>query len=417
MVAWAKSGGACLSYMGISILLVLHNQHVLNDPDVFPFPVFLTFLQAFFAMVFALTGFLLFPAAYAWANYHRAHLLKWDTFKKFLLVAVLFSVSITAGNASYIFCNVAFPQMMKQSNPILSYTFWIVLGLEKFRWPVFACVFTVVLSCMLVAIKSPKFNVWGFALVMTSILANCWQMIIMQLTVNADPAADKETNKLAKKAKNLYGSIDENQSDDTRTPTENLDDEYSGDDTEYDAKVHILPKDASDEKVQNEDGDHEEIAVNSSSSAPVQVEAPKKVDPLSFVLMVSPFVCLLSVVVGCILASIPADHYHEHSKGIRHELHDSENYLYHVWELGLRNWQTLGLNCLMAFSLNISIATVILLTDALTLIICGLMKDILTILGGVVFFHDKVTVLQCAAFGVTIVAGNLFTYLRQTAKD
>jgi multidrug transporter EmrE-like cation transporter len=127
-----------------------------------------------------------------------------------------------------------------------------------------------------------------------------------------------------------------------------------------------------------------------TGSPPESSRPAVKMDPLSFVMLVSP--CCLPF----LLTKLYIFQW------------EPESILSHFRS----NYMLLGLNCLVAFSLNVSIAFFMQMGTALSFIVCGVAKDVLIVFAGVLFFGDHVSPLQIFGFSVQIIGIILYSLVR-----
>jgi len=117
----------------------------------------------------------------------------------------------------------------------------------------------------------------------------------------------------------------------------------------------------------------------------------RKLDALSYVLLICP-VCfvLLGLLMG-LLAFLPAG-----SLGA--------GLLLPSWDVLMAWAPVLLLNCFVAFGLNVSIALLIKHTSAMTYIFCGVLKDVIAVMVGVLLVGEEVTHLQIVAFCIQVAS-------------
>jgi len=126
----------------------------------------------------------------------------------------------------------------------------------------------------------------------------------------------------------------------------------------------------------------------------------RKLDPLSYVLLISPVCLVLLSVLMSLLLVLPADLLGPGLAVPSREV--------------LFEWApVLLMNCCVAFGLNLSIAMLIKHTSAMTYIFCGVLKDIAAVLVSVFLVHETVTHVQVAAFFVQVLA--VFTWSLYTS--
>ncbi|CAD7940491.1 unnamed protein product [Amoebophrya sp. A120] len=118
----------------------------------------------------------------------------------------------------------------------------------------------------------------------------------------------------------------------------------------------------------------------------------KRVDPLSFLLLVSPVSFLLLSFV-----------------------------LVFTWETAIatsfvENWQALVGNGLTALLLNIVTTMMMSAFSALTFVVAGVMKDCCIVACGMLFFGESITAMQAGGFAVQVTGCGLYSYLKASTS-
>jgi len=121
----------------------------------------------------------------------------------------------------------------------------------------------------------------------------------------------------------------------------------------------------------------------------------KKLDPLSYVLCVSPICGMLLGLVACGLQLLPADYAPD---GMTMPS-TAEVKIWAPWLLA---------SSLIAFCLNVSIAALIKHSGPMTYLMCQLLKDLLAVFIGIVVLQEVVTGLQ--AIGFTMLLSCIFLW-------
>lgn len=112
-------------------------------------------------------------------------------------------------------------------------------------------------------------------------------------------------------------------------------------------------------------------------------EAGKKLDVMSYLVLVAPACFGVLCVSGCGLYFILPDH--SFAAAWPH---------FHAW------WPYLLMNSLVAFALNVVIALFIKHTSAVPFILAGMVKDICIVSAGATLFHEHITILQVLGFSL-----------------
>jgi len=120
----------------------------------------------------------------------------------------------------------------------------------------------------------------------------------------------------------------------------------------------------------------------------------KKLDALTFVLLLTP---MCFVVISCVCLVLL--------------LCQWEHVLPH-WDDLVRNWQFILGSTVLAFALNVSTATFIKHSSSTSFVLAMLLKDMVVVLSGVIFFGEEVATLQVLAFGLQLVGLLAWTMLK-----
>merc|ERR1712224_230364 len=116
----------------------------------------------------------------------------------------------------------------------------------------------------------------------------------------------------------------------------------------------------------------------------------KKLDPLSYVLCISPLCGILLALCAGLLAHLPSDN-QMHGMGMPSA---AQLRLWAPWLLA---------SSLIAFCLNVTIATMIKFAGPMAYLMSQLVKDVLAVLGGVLALRETVTGLQVLGFAVQLM--------------
>lgn len=116
--------------IGSSAVLINCNSYIMER---FPFPVALVFFHCFSSSVLAGMLFMACPSLFpALSDADRkGHFDIRSTIRLLLPIALLFAVSLTLGNAAFIYSSVSFLQMMKEGNVVLVFAISLLFGVEK----------------------------------------------------------------------------------------------------------------------------------------------------------------------------------------------------------------------------------------------------------------------------------------------
>jgi len=116
-----------------SAALINFNKYVLQS---FPFPMYLMMLHMAFCSFFAALLFILTPSLFPSLTDPQRRI----TFDRGLLlggvlpIAISYAGNLFFSNLAYLYCSVAYLQMMKQGNVVFVYAASVLVGLEALRW-------------------------------------------------------------------------------------------------------------------------------------------------------------------------------------------------------------------------------------------------------------------------------------------
>mmetsp|Transcript_4779 Transcript_4779/g.11364 ORF Transcript_4779/g.11364 Transcript_4779/m.11364 type:complete len:364 (+) Transcript_4779:115-1206(+) len=152
-----------IALIASSAALINYNKYLIH-PTRFPYPVVLVFLHMLGGSILSsfllLTNPALFPAL---TDPDK----KVDISPKFLTrrvlpVGLLFTTSLILSNTAYQYANVAFLQMVKQSNVIIVFVFSLMLGMEQFRLRMALVLVCVMVATTLTVHGEMNFSLTGF---------------------------------------------------------------------------------------------------------------------------------------------------------------------------------------------------------------------------------------------------------------
>lgn len=297
-----KGAFLCIFYIGISGGLITSNKYILTSGG-FPFPMALS------AFHMAMTTFLsvcCYTVAPSWYPSMTRAKDKWLTLVKFLVpIAVLFAISLYAGNRSYMYCGVAFLQFMKESNVAIVFIFSCIAGLQSPSWRKFAVIVGIISGSSLCVRGELHFVLMGFLLQLTSQCSEC--------------------------SKNVLGEI-----------------VLTGNDLKLDALTLTL------------------------------FQAPMTLIPLVIAMVWSEQAMLGAM---------------------------------------MQHWYLLLPNAMLAFILNITVATIIKELSAVTFVLCGLVKDIALVIASAYMFGDAISPMQWGGFLLTIGGIGIWSWMKIQESD
>jgi len=130
----------------------------------------------------------------------------------------------------------------------------------------------------------------------------------------------------------------------------------------------------------------------------------KKLDPLSYVLCISPICGVLLGFLALILLHLPAEYAME---GMTMPS-SAQLRLWAPWLIA---------DSLLAFCLNVSIAALIKYSGPMTYLMCQLLKDVLAVLGGVLALQEAVTYMQFVGFTLQILVVFLWSMAKTFPRE
>ncbi|CAJ1355313.1 unnamed protein product [Effrenium voratum] len=171
--------GGC--YILISASLIAFNKYLMN-PARFPYAKAMTAMHMLMTTLMSLLLYTVAPSLYPSMGKAREN---WRTLLKYILpLGMLFAVALYCSNRAYLFSTVAFLQFCKEGNVALIFAMSCVLGLQVFTWNKVGILSIVVAGCSLCAHGEINFVWMGFALQITSQLAECSKNLIGEVVMS-----------------------------------------------------------------------------------------------------------------------------------------------------------------------------------------------------------------------------------------
>ncbi|CAD7940493.1 unnamed protein product [Amoebophrya sp. A120] len=355
-------------YVGSSIGLISFNKYLVNESR-FPFAVALVLLHMSVSFLCALLFYFIRPDLYPNAEYLRKEYLFPASYAKtgkvsaaaqayvqrilwtMLPISLFFAGTLVLSNMAYLYCSMAFLQMMKEGNLALVYIGSLLLGLEK-------SIETRILGILCFIIGATSMTIYGE---MHFVLVG----FLIQLGSQAC-----EVSKILLQNKCLSQAAQ--QEDQENEGEIQLDDEEKG----------LAGTAASSEE------DRGVVKAGTSSKAGAN-SPPPKLDPLSFVLFCSPC-CVPILLVKLYVLEYDA----------------------RILTQGAIYALPLLANAVLAFGLNVSIACFMQHASAVSFLVCGVAKDVLIVFLGMLLFQEPVTPLQLTFFGLQIYGITLYSCVR-----
>jgi len=171
----------CASYIAVSSLLIRFNKHLVA-PDRFPYPMALSALHMFCSLCLCSLFYLVRPSAFpsmAATEGKRAELLRW-----LAPIGLTFAISLYASNKAYAFANVTFLQFMKEGNVVITFLISCAVGLQVMNRVKFVNIIWITTFSALCVTGELNFVWMGFALQLTSQLAECSRVVLGECVLN-----------------------------------------------------------------------------------------------------------------------------------------------------------------------------------------------------------------------------------------
>jgi hypothetical protein len=99
-------------------------------------------------------------------------------------IAALFSISLAMGNRAYIYCSIAFIQMVKASHAVMTYLLNTLVGAELFMWSKLQIVTLVCFGVMLAVTGELHFHMSGFLCQCLSSVSECARIVLIGQLLN-----------------------------------------------------------------------------------------------------------------------------------------------------------------------------------------------------------------------------------------
>lgn len=159
-------------YIASSAGLIAFNKKIM-EADRFPFSAGLGLLHAVFCSLSAWTVFAVKPDLFpSMSNPEKKVPLDRSLFQNAIVpIAICFSAQIILSNQAYLFADIAFLQMIKESNVIWVYLLSVVCAVEAFGWRQLRLVCLIMMATWVSITGEPHFSLPGFALQASSCAA------------------------------------------------------------------------------------------------------------------------------------------------------------------------------------------------------------------------------------------------------
>merc|ERR1719217_1318598 len=120
--------GLGIVYIAVSATMIHSNKWMMRD-DHFPYASCLCTCHMFVSAICSAISYKLFPS---WFTAMSSVKVEPSFLLKFLPIGIAFAASLILSNQAYIYCNVAFIQMLKEINIVMVFFLSALVGLQKF---------------------------------------------------------------------------------------------------------------------------------------------------------------------------------------------------------------------------------------------------------------------------------------------
>jgi hypothetical protein len=170
-----------LVWMCLSVMIIFMNSDILHKMQ---FPAALTAWHMAVCTVFVRILRCVAPPSLGLFPQETPEVSMNTWITKLLPIAALFSASLAMGNRAYIYCSVAFIQMVKASHAVMTYSLNTLVGAELFLWTKFRLVTMVCLGVMLAVTGELNFDMKGFLCQCASSVSECMRVVLIGLLLN-----------------------------------------------------------------------------------------------------------------------------------------------------------------------------------------------------------------------------------------
>ena len=166
-----------VQWIFLSSTIILFNKHLLSEAH-FHFPISLVLMHMVFvsacAYLWKLFGWIEVPQV----SWH-------DIFTRFVPVGVLFALSLSLGNAAYLFISVAFVQMLKASTPVAVLLASFSFGLEKPSAELGAYIVLIASGVMTSCFGQIQLNMIGVTLQMLAVICEALRLCAVSIALTS----------------------------------------------------------------------------------------------------------------------------------------------------------------------------------------------------------------------------------------
>jgi len=168
-------------WMVVSISLIFMNNNILHKMG---YPALLTAWHMAVSSVLVQVLRCVAPASLGLFSNEQPEVSLNTWLTKLIPIAALFSASLAMGNRAYLYCSIAFIQMVKASHAPMTYLLNALVGAELFMWSKLQIVTLVGFGVMLAVTGELEFHMVGFACQCFSSVAECARIVFIGQLLN-----------------------------------------------------------------------------------------------------------------------------------------------------------------------------------------------------------------------------------------
>jgi hypothetical protein len=174
------------SYIAASAILIASNKFMMGK-GMFPYPTALGLLHTSFSAVFALMMFIVKPSLFtSLTSRERRVTVDGKLIRTAIFpIALFFSTQIILSNWALKYADIAFLQMLKESNVVLVYLFSVAVAQEVFRWRQAQLIVLIMFSTYFTVRGELSFSMIGFLLQGSSCLIESGKITLQGLVLSS----------------------------------------------------------------------------------------------------------------------------------------------------------------------------------------------------------------------------------------
>jgi len=168
-------------WMVLSTALIFMNSHILHRMK---YPALLTAWHMAVSSVLVRVLHYTAPPRWGLFSEEQPEVSLNTVLTKLMPIAALFSAALAMGNRAYLYCSVAFIQMVKASHGVMTYLLNTLVGAELFMWSKLRIVTLVGFGVMLAVTGELEFHMVGFLCQCFSSVSECTRVVLIGLLMN-----------------------------------------------------------------------------------------------------------------------------------------------------------------------------------------------------------------------------------------